>query len=126
MTHRLIFGSFAPRAIDSKRVPKQEGLTQVLALNTWQTRLGKAADEHPELVLPPKRFFGSSCDTVVEERRAGLQVYLNKLVSAFDPSVSISLPPSPPTPPHHYPHSSRDCRFTTPDVLLTLGAGVLS
>ena len=49
-------------------------------------RLGKAA-EHPDLQLPAKRFFGTSSETVVEERRHGLEAFLQALVKLHDPSV---------------------------------------
>ena len=49
-------------------------------------RLGKAA-ERPDLQLPAKRFFGTSSETVVEERRHGLEAFLQALVKLYDPSV---------------------------------------
>jgi hypothetical protein len=38
------------------------------------------------MALPSKRFFGSASQTVVAERREGLQAFLNNLIVAFDPS----------------------------------------
>lgn len=59
-----------------------------------QTRLGKVVDAHTELLLPPKRMFGNNSDSVVAERKLGLEKYLNLLVKVCDPAHHSSASPS--------------------------------